>query len=127
EILGFAGIQGAGRVALAMAIFGARPFETGTVTLAGATARFNHPREAIRAGIGLLPGDRKGEGLTLMQSVRDNGMLTPRAFGSLAGSHRKNRFTDLAGMDRLLDRMEVKAASYEQDIRFLSGGNQQKA
>lgn len=127
EILGFAGIQGAGRVALAMAIFGARPFDTGTMTLAGEEVRFNHPRDAIRAGMGLLPGDRKGEGLTLMQSVRDNGMLTPRAFGSLVGSHKKNDFIDLAGMDQLLDRMEVKAASYDQDIKFLSGGNQQKA
>ena len=127
EILGFAGIQGAGRVALAMAIFGARPFESGTMTLAGDSVRFTHPRQAIRAGIGLLPGDRKGEGLVLMQSVRDNGMLTPRAFGNLFSSHRKTAFTDLAGMDRLLDQMEVKAASYDQDIRFLSGGNQQKA
>jgi ribose transport system ATP-binding protein len=127
EILGFAGIQGAGRVSLAMAMFGARPFDTGTMTLAGETVHFTHPRQAIRAGIGLLPGDRKGEGLTLMQSVRDNGMLTPRAFGSLVGSHKKNGFIDLAGMDALLDRMEVKAASYEQDIKFLSGGNQQKA
>lgn len=127
EILGFAGIQGAGRVALAMAVFGARPFEAGTMTLAGDTVRFTHPRQAIRAGIGLLPGDRKGEGLVLMQSVRDNGMLTPRAFANPVSSHRKTGFVDLPGMDRLLDQMEVKAASYDQDIRFLSGGNQQKA
>ncbi len=127
EIVGFAGIQGAGRAALAMAIFGATPFDTGTMTLAGEPVRFTHPREAIRAGIGLLPGDRKGEGLALMQSVRDNGMLTPRALSSLLGSARRNAFTDLAGMDELLDRMEVRAASYDQEIRLLSGGNQQKA
>ena len=127
EILGFAGIQGAGRAALAMAIFGARPFETGTMTLAGTPVRFGNPRDAIRAGIGLLPGDRKGEGLTLMQSVRDNAMLTTRAFSHLFGSGRRNRFTDLSGMDGLLDRMEVRAASYDQEIRLLSGGNQQKA
>lgn len=127
EILGFAGIQGAGRVALAMALFGHRPFTEGAVTLAGEPVRFTHPRQAIRAGIGLLPGDRKGEGLTLMQSVRDNGMLTPRAFAGLAATHKSNRFTDLPGMDGLFDRMEVKAASYEQEIKFLSGGNQQKA
>lgn len=127
EILAFAGIQGAGRAALAMAIFGARPFETGTMTLAGKDARFSNPRDAIRSGIGLLPGDRKGEGLALMQSVRDNGMLTSRAFGNLFGSQKRNRFIDVSGMDGLLDRMEVKAASYDQDIRLLSGGNQQKA
>ncbi|WP_417580948.1 sugar ABC transporter ATP-binding protein [Pelagibacterium sp.] len=127
EILGFAGIQGAGRVALAMAMFGHRPFTQGEMTLAGEPVKFTHPRQAIRAGIGLLPGDRKGEGLILMQSVRDNGMLTARAFDPLLASHRSNSFTDLAGMDVLLDRMEVKAASYEQEIKFLSGGNQQKA
>ncbi|MGB6118022.1 MAG: sugar ABC transporter ATP-binding protein [Mesorhizobium sp.] len=127
EILGLAGLQGAGRSALAAAIFGARPFERGTMTLSGQKVRFTHPRDAIRAGIGLLPGDRKGEGLTLMQSVRDNGMLTPRAFGGVVASDRRNTFVDLAGMDTLLDRMEVKAASYDQEIRLLSGGNQQKA
>lgn len=127
EILGFSGIQGAGRVALAMAIFGQLPFTHGEMTLAGETVHFSNPRDAIRAGIGLLPGDRKGEALTLMQSVRDNGMLSPRAFGNFFASHKRNRFTDLAGMDALLDKMAVKAASYDQDIKFLSGGNQQKA
>lgn len=127
EIVGFAGIQGAGRVALAMAIFGQVPFTTGTVTLNGQNAAFANPRDAIRGGLGLLPGDRKAEGLVLMQSVRDNGMLTARAFANLAASHKANSHADLAEMDRLLDRMEVRAASYEQDIKFLSGGNQQKA
>ncbi|KKC32732.1 sugar ABC transporter ATP-binding protein [Devosia psychrophila] len=127
EIIGFAGIQGAGRVALAMAIFGQMPFTSGSVTLNGANANFSHPRDAIRGGIGLLPGDRKAEGLVLMQSVRDNGMLTSRAFGNLAASHKSNTHVNLSSMDGLLDRMQVKAASYEQDIKFLSGGNQQKA
>ncbi|MES0884542.1 sugar ABC transporter ATP-binding protein [Roseibium sp. SCP14] len=126
EILGIAGVQGAGRVALAMAIFGDRPFTAGTVNLQGAEVHVTHPREAIRAGIGLVPGDRKGEGLVLMQSVRDNGMLSPRAFADLFSSRNSNKFTNQSQMDRLLDGMEVKSASYEQDIRFLSGGNQQK-
>lgn len=127
EIVGFAGIQGAGRVALAMAIFGQMPFTSGSVTLNGENAAFSNPRDAIRAGIGLLPGDRKAEGLVLMQSVRDNGMLTARAFGNLVGTHKANAHANLVSMDGLLDQMEVKAASYEQDIKFLSGGNQQKA
>jgi ribose transport system ATP-binding protein len=127
EILGFAGIQGAGRVALAMALIGHQPFTAGRVYLDGAEVAFANPREAIRAGIGLVPGDRKAEGLTPMQSVRDNGMLTARAFAGLAASHKANRHTDLAGMNRLLDSLEVKAASYDQSIASLSGGNQQKA
>jgi ribose transport system ATP-binding protein len=110
-----------------MAIFGQMPFTSGSVTLNGANANFSHPRDAIRGGIGLLPGDRKAEGLVLMQSVRDNGMLTARAFGNLTASHKSNAHASVASMDSLLDRMQVKAASYEQDIKFLSGGNQQKA
>ena len=127
EITGFAGLQGAGRTALAMALFGAAPFSSGMVTLGGTAVHFSRPRDAIRAGIGVLPGDRKAEGLLLMQSVRDNGMVTARSFGGLIRAHRRNKYIDLAGMDELLDRMEVRAPSYEQQMRLLSGGNQQKA
>ncbi|MDB5529369.1 MAG: transporter family protein [Devosia sp.] len=127
EIVGFAGIQGAGRVALAMALFGQVPFTTGTVTLNGANAAFANPRDAIRGGVGLLPGDRKAEALVLMQSVRDNGLLTARAFAPLVGTQKSNAHASLTSMDALLDQMQVKATSYEQDIKFLSGGNQQKA
>jgi ribose transport system ATP-binding protein len=127
EITGFAGLQGAGRSALAMALFGANPFSSGTVTLDGKEVRFTHPRDAIRAGIGVLPGDRKAEGLLLMQSVRDNGMVTARSFANFFRTHRGNAHTDLGGMDKLFDRMDVRAPSYEQEMRFLSGGNQQKA
>lgn len=127
EIVGFAGLQGAGRTALAMALFGAKPFSTGTMTLDGQSVTLKTPRDAIRAGIGMLPGDRKASALVLMQSVRDNGMLTARAFANLLGDGNGNRFTDLGGMDALLDRMKVRAPSYDQEMRFLSGGNQQKA
>lgn len=127
EIVGFAGLQGAGRTALAMALFGAKSFATGTMTLDGETVKLNSPRDAIRAGIGMLPGDRKASALVLMQSVRDNGMLTARAFANLFGTGDRNRFTDVDGMNALLDRMKVRAPSYEQEMRFLSGGNQQKA
>lgn len=127
EIVGLAGIQGAGRVALAMALFGEEPFTAGEVTLDGKPAKFRAAREAIAGGIGLLPGDRKKEGLVLMQSVRDNGMLTPRAFAPLWGGHKQTRFADLTKIDDLLDQMDIRAASYDQDIRGLSGGNQQKA
>jgi ribose transport system ATP-binding protein len=127
EIVGFAGLQGAGRTPLAMALFGATPFTAGTTTLDGKPLRLQTPRDAIRAGIGMLPGDRKASALLLMQSVRDNGMLTARSFAALWGGRTINRFIDSSGMDTLLDRMKVRAPSYEQEMRFLSGGNQQKA
>ncbi|WP_108483163.1 sugar ABC transporter ATP-binding protein [Oceaniglobus ichthyenteri] len=127
EIVGLAGIQGAGRVALAMALFGQEPFTSGETVLNGTAHNFTSPRQAIEAGIGLLPGDRKKEGLVLMQSVRDNAMLTPRAFAPFWATHKRNANADLSRIDDLLDRMDIRAASYEQDIRGLSGGNQQKA
>jgi ribose transport system ATP-binding protein len=127
EIVGFAGLQGAGRAALAMTLYGQRAMTAGEVRLDGAPVAFAAPRDAIRAGIGLLPGDRKSEALVLMQSVRDNGMLTARAFAPPSGSYRANARIDLAGMDKLLDRIEVRAPSYDSEIRLLSGGNQQKA
>ena len=127
EIVGFAGLQGAGRTPLAMALFGAAPFTSGAMTLDGRPVHLTSPRDAIRAGIGMLPGDRKGEALVLMQSVIDNGMLTARSFAAPLGSQSANRFIDLKGMNALLDRMNVRAPSYEQEMRFLSGGNQQKA
>ncbi|CAN7227403.1 sugar ABC transporter ATP-binding protein [Devosia sp. LjRoot3] len=127
EIVGFAGLQGAGRTPLAMALFGAAPFTSGSMTLDGKVVHLTSPRDAIRAGIGMLPGDRKAQALFLMQSVRDNGMLTARSFANPFGGHKANRFTDLTGMNALLDQMKVRAPSYEQEMRFLSGGNQQKA
>ncbi|AOF92449.1 sugar ABC transporter ATP-binding protein [Sinorhizobium sp. RAC02] len=127
EIVGFAGLQGAGRVALAQAIFGFAPFAEGEVLLAGKPARFTNPRDAIRAGIGLLPGDRKAEGLVLMQSVADNGLLTARALSGLAGKADATPLASAEEMDKLLHELDVRAGSFSQEIKALSGGNQQKA
>ncbi|MCR8725393.1 sugar ABC transporter ATP-binding protein [Frigidibacter sp. ROC022] len=127
EVLGFAGIQGAGRAALGMALFGDTPLERGQVILRGQPVRITSTRDAIAAGIGLLPGDRKAEALALEQSVLDNGMLSARALARLLGSHRSNGFTNTGRMSGLLDKMEVRAPDYEVAIGSLSGGNQQKA
>lgn len=120
-------MQGAGRVALAQAIFGLSPFTEGEVTLAGKPARFTTPREAIRAGVGLLPGDRKAEALMLMQSVVDNGMLTARALSNPCGNANVTPFVSEEAMEKLLRELDVRAGSLSQDIKALSGGNQQKA
>jgi ribose transport system ATP-binding protein len=94
------------------------------VSLAGRPAIYRSPRDAIRGGLGLLPGDRKAEGLVLMQSVRDNGLIGARAFAGLAA---RTAGASTGDMDALLDRMDVRATSYDQEIGLLSGGNQQKA
>ena len=127
EVVGLAGVQGAGRTALAMALFGAVPFERGEITVDGAPVTVRTPRNAIRAGIGLLPGDRKSEGLALTQSVLDNGMLGPRALSPAGGPPERTPYGDEAAMIRRFDELDLRAAHYDQAIGSLSGGNQQKA
>ncbi|MEM8552024.1 MAG: sugar ABC transporter ATP-binding protein [Pseudomonadota bacterium] len=127
EIVGLAGVQGAGRTALAMALFGADPFTEGTVTIDGSPASLRQPRDAIQAGIGLLPGDRKSEGLALSQSVMDNGMLAPRALSGPAAAPESTRYGDTSSMADRFTALDLRAARYSQVIGSLSGGNQQKA
>ena len=127
EIVGLAGVQGAGRTALAMALFGAAPFEDGEVRVDDKPVRLTRPRDAIAAGIGLLPGDRKSEGIAPSQSVLDNGMLTPRAFSPVTGTPARTRHGDTSDMIRRFDALDLRAAQYGQPIGALSGGNQQKA
>jgi ABC-type sugar transport system ATPase subunit len=119
EVVGIAGLQGAGRTELARAVFGADPFTEGTVEVDGRPLRARRPRQGIAAGIGFITEDRKAEGLALEQSVRDNTLLTLR---SGAGPERSR--TGL--VERLAKSTELRARSLEQEVRYLSGGNQQK-
>ncbi|MET7335645.1 sugar ABC transporter ATP-binding protein [Nonomuraea sp. NPDC005650] len=112
EIVGIAGLQGAGRSELAKAIFGAEPFTTGEMT----PARPRSVREGVAMGIGLVTEDRKAEGLALRQSVRDNALLVARATSA------KGR----DGIRDLLERVRLSPPRQEQEVRYLSGGNQQK-
>lgn len=122
EVLGVGGLQGSGRSALARALFGAAPFSTGQVTLDGAPVRLRSPRAAIRAGIAYVSEDRKGEGIVAEQSVLDNALLAGRAVrpGPVGRGARTARVREL------LAAVELRAAGEDQEIRFLSGGNQQK-
>jgi ribose transport system ATP-binding protein len=124
EIVGLAGLAGAGRTEVARALFGVEPFTAGVVELDGKPVRIRSPRQAIRAGIGFLTEDRKTEGLILPQSVRDNALLAVRSLGRTRPDGRPAQgarsVLDLARM------VELRAASLEQEVRYLSGGNQQK-
>lgn len=111
EIAGLAGLQGSGRTELAKALFGAEPFTHGEMT----PCRPRSVRQAIAAGIGLVTEDRKAEGLLINQRVRDNALLVARAIG------RKR-----TGIDQLLERVRLRPPRPDQEIRSLSGGNQQK-
>jgi ribose transport system ATP-binding protein len=111
EIVGLGGLQGSGRTELAKALFGAAPFTRGEMT----PVRPRSVRHGIHAGIGLVTEDRKGEGLALRQPVRDNALLVARALGRRA-----------PGVGTLLDTVGLRPHRPEQEVRYLSGGNQQK-
>ncbi|MEU1321175.1 sugar ABC transporter ATP-binding protein [Streptomyces tibetensis] len=125
EVLGVGGLQGSGRSALARALFGAAPFSTGHVTVDGAPVRLRSPRAAMRAGIAYVSEDRKGEGIVAEQSVLDNALLAARAVGAVhpggGGSGART-----ARVRELLAAVDLRAAGEGQEIRYLSGGNQQK-
>jgi ribose transport system ATP-binding protein len=120
EIVGIAGLQGSGRTELARAIFGADPFRGGTLELDGKPVRISSPRAAVAAGIGFVTEDRKAEGLALAQPVRDNVTL---AWRSLRRSLRRDRELDVGTLVRAV---ELRFRDLGQEVRFLSGGNQQK-
>jgi ribose transport system ATP-binding protein len=120
EIVGIAGLQGSGRTELARAIFGADPFHYGSVELDGKERRIGSPRTAVAAGIGFVTEDRKAEGLALAQSIRDNVSL---AWRGLKRSLRREHELEVG---TLVKAVELRFRGLGQEVRFLSGGNQQK-
>lgn len=127
EILGFAGLVGSGRTEMTRAIFGADRPEAGTVYLGQPLAPvvIGQPRDAVRAGLGLIPEDRKQDGLMLSQPVRTNISLARIGSACRAGCWiDRNRENEATGaISRSLD---VRGHSLEQPVAELSGGNQQK-
>jgi ribose transport system ATP-binding protein len=124
EIVGLAGLQGSGRTELARAIFGADPLRGGSIELDGKPVKIRSPRAAIRAGLGFITEDRKAEGLALAQSVADNMLLAVRTV--IPGGRRRRREPGLMSVKDLAAAVELRAQGPEQEVRFLSGGNQQK-
>jgi ribose transport system ATP-binding protein len=124
EIVGVAGLIGAGRSELARMVFGAQPSTAGEVAVDGEVRRISSPSDAMRAGIALVPESRKDQGLFLHLSVRDNiGMSTLRRT-SRAGVLDRAGLRDTARAH--VDRLGIRVASIDQPVGELSGGNQQK-
>ncbi|WP_051342990.1 sugar ABC transporter ATP-binding protein [Pseudonocardia spinosispora] len=124
EIVGLAGLIGAGRSELVRALVGAEPITGGTVTFQGERRRFRSPRDAVRAGIGLAPEERKAEALFLQRSVREN---TAAAIYDRIRSFRViNRKREREIVGQYLERLRVRTPSQEHAVGNLSGGNQQK-
>ena len=124
EILGLAGLVGAGRTELVRALFGADRLDSGEIVIEGQRTRIRSPRDAIRMGLGFVTEDRKLQGLVLGMTVRENETLASLAQVSRLGFLRLGRERSVAA--RLTEQLGVRTPGIEQEVANLSGGNQQK-
>jgi len=124
EVLGLTGLVGAGRTETARLIFGADRMDSGTMTLDGTPLQIRSPMDAIQAGICLLPEDRKGQGLVLGASVRENFAL-PNLHELSSGGFVRRRHERTAFAE-FVTKLQIKIPHQEELARNLSGGNQQK-
>lgn len=125
EILGFAGLMGAGRTEVARVLFGADPTTKGTITLHGNEVKIKSPADAVKQGIGYLSEDRKQFGLLVNMDVKSNiALATIKEYqsSSLFVSGSKIKETAV----KYVEQLKIKTPSVDQEIRLLSGGNQQK-
>lgn len=124
EVVGLGGLLGSGRSETAKAIAGALPPDSGDVLIAGAAIRTGSPPAAIRAGISLLPEDRKAEGIVPGLSVRENIALAALPRLSRFGLVNESAIDSI--VDTFMKRLRIKASGPDQKVGELSGGNQQK-
>lgn len=124
EIVGMAGLIGAGRTELAETLFGARSAVTGEIRLDGKPLTVRRPSQAIAAGIFLVPEDRRVEGLILVDSVKNNISLPGLELVSRLGLVSAGRERRLAR--DMIERLRIRTPGVHQEVGLLSGGNQQK-
>ena len=124
EVVGLAGLLGSGRSETVKAIVGALPVDSGSVEVDGRTLRRPSPAAAARAGVVMLPEDRKVEGIIPSLSVRENIVLAALPRLSRAGLVSTAKQDEIVA--RFMDRLRIKASGPEQRVSDLSGGNQQK-
>jgi L-arabinose transport system ATP-binding protein len=124
EVLGISGLVGAGRSELAHAIVGNDPRLAGEIIVGGRKARIRNPHDAIRAGIGFVPEERKAQALLMDRSVRDNTSLA--VLSSISRLHVVRRHEEQRITKEFVRRLNVRTPSVEHVVANLSGGNQQK-
>jgi ABC-type sugar transport system ATPase subunit len=125
EVLGIAGLVGSGRTELGEALFGLDYIQSGGITVRGRPYMPRSPRDAMKAGIGLIPEDRKKEGLFIKQSVADNMAISVMENNQRFGFIRRDAISSLVA--DMIDRTRLKTATSKVSVNTLSGGNQQKA
>jgi ribose transport system ATP-binding protein len=125
EVLGIAGLVGSGRTELLRLLAGADRLTAGTIDIDGKTVNLRNPRDAISAGIGLVPEERKREGIIPVRSVTINMALASLESFSKAGIIQGGKLRNTA--EDLLRRVNLRPFQLDRPIRLFSGGNQQKA
>jgi len=125
EIVGVAGLVGAGRTEMLEALFGITPPLAGTIRIAGKPAKILTSRDAIRAGLALIPEDRKLQGLVLEMSIRENIGL-PGLFRTRRAGLFLNGTEERAGAERMIAGLRIRPPVPKKVVQLLSGGNQQK-
>jgi L-arabinose transport system ATP-binding protein len=126
EVLGFFGLVGAGRSELMRLVYGADKRSAGSVVLDGGIVDPSGPNAAIKAGIVLCPEDRKEQGILAQASVAENINISVRRNNLLGGLFLRHK-EEARRADEFIARLRIKTPNREQEIRLLSGGNQQKA
>lgn len=124
EVLGMSGLVGAGRTEVVRAIFGADYYDSGSVKIRGEECRLRHPSEAIERGIGLVPEDRRTQGILLDKSVRQNISLVNMKKSAKFGLINRQKEKEDAAV--YCDKLKIKTTGIDVLLKKLSGGNQQK-
>lgn len=124
EVVGLTGLLGSGRSELARTIYGADRAQTGTLKIKGKKVEIKHPIDAMNMGMGMLPDDRKAEGIVGDLSVRENIILAMQAKRGIVDLIPMKEQEEIA--DKFIDLLQIKTASRETPVKQLSGGNQQK-
>ena len=126
EVLGVAGLVGSGRTELVRLIFGADVSTSGSISLAGRPVRLRNPRDAVNAGIVLLPEDRRHQGLVLDMTLRENMTLASLAKHLWGRTFFIRKSSEARAAASLVAQLRIRTSGFEQHVRRLSGGNQQK-
>jgi len=124
EVLGITGLLGSGKTELAQTIFGIEKKDFGEIIIKGDIAKIKSPKDAMTYGIGLIPENRRTQGLILNQSIKTNAVLPSlKRFCNFFIIREKKVMNTVKGIIRQL---KIKSKSLNEEVRFLSGGNQQK-
>lgn len=124
EIVGIAGLMGSGRTELLRAIFGIAPIESGEILIEGKPKKIGSVRDAIEAGLAMIPEDRRMQGLVLQHSVKENmilPILSKLKKGLLLDDRKSNQISE-----RFVRKLNIKTDGIFKQVNLLSGGNQQK-